>query len=710
MRKPLIRIFIVVLVLSVTASAQKRGITERDLFDFAWVGDPQISPDGSTVAFVKVTVNAAKTNYDTSIWAVPASGSAEPRRLTSGTRDTTPRWSPDGKYLLFVRAGETPGPASAPQLYVMAMSGGEAWQATSIPRGAGGPAWSPDGKWIVFGNTQNADDLARSGRPPTPDSRESDVRVITRAVYRADGTGYTDPTRPAHIWVIAAPKSSDEKNSPKQLTSGPFSEGNAVWARDSSVIYYTTNRIPEPYYEETPTTEVYSVAPTGGAPTLLTTVPMGVGALALSPDGRRFAFSAGAPHVPVKSYTQPDLWVLDIAPNAQPKNITTGFDFDIGAGLTGDQAAPRAGGGSSPIWTADGRGIIVVYAKEGRANLGRFDADSGRLTEITKGDHAVSLYRSTPDRSRLIYTVSTPTRIGDLYIADGSGGDRRQLTRLNDALWAKLNLTEPDDVWFTSFDGKKVQTWVQKPPDFDPSRKYPLILNIHGGPHAAYGYVFDHEFQWMAAKGYVVVYPNPRGSTSYGQEFGNIIQHNYPGDDHKDLMLAVDEVIKRGYIDEKKLGITGGSGGGVLTNWAVTQTPRFAAAVSQRDIANWANWWYTADFTQFQPSWFKGAPFEDVEGFRQRSAITHVGRIQTPMMFILGEADWRTPTAAGGEELFRALKYRKVPTVMVRFPNEGHELSRSGQPWHRIERLQHIVGWFDKWLLGASKPEYEVPK
>jgi dipeptidyl aminopeptidase/acylaminoacyl peptidase len=437
---------------------------------------------------------------------------------------------------------------------------------------------------------------------------------------------------------------------------------------------------------------------------------MGVGALALSPDGRRFAFSAGAPHVPVKSYTQPDLWVLDIAPNAQPKNITTGFDFDIGAGLTGDQAAPRAGGGSSPIWTADGRGIIVVYAKEGRANLGRFDADSGRLTEITKGDHAVSLYRSTPDRSRLIYTVSTPTRIGDLYIADGSGGDRRQLTRLNDALWAKLNLTEPDDVWFTSFDGKKVQTWVQKPPDFDPSRKYPLILNIHGGPHAAYGYVFDHEFQWMAAKGYVVVYPNPRGSTSYGQEFGNIIQHNYPGDDHKDLMLAVDEVIKRGYIDEKKLGITGGSGGGVLTNWAVTQTPRFAAAVSQRDIANWANWWYTADFTQFQPSWFKGAPFEDVEGFRQRSAITHVARIQTPMMFILGEADWRTPTAAGGEELFRALKYRKVPTVMVRFPNEGHELSRSGQPWHRIERLQHIVGWFDKWLLGASKPEYEVPK
>jgi dipeptidyl aminopeptidase/acylaminoacyl peptidase len=271
-----------------------------------------------------------------------------------------------------------------------------------------------------------------------------------------------------------------------------------------------------------------------------------------------------------------------------------------------------------------------------------------------------------------------------------------------------LNLSEPEEIWYQSFDGKRIQTWVQKPPDFDPKKKYPLILNIHGGPHAAYGYVFDHEFQWMAAKGYVVVYPNPRGSTSYGQDFGNIIQYAYPGDDHTDLMTAVDEVIKRGYVDEKRLGITGGSGGGVLTNWAVTRTNRFAAAVSQRDISDWSSWWYSADFSQFQPSWFKGAPFEDTEGFKNRSAITYVDKIVTPMMFILGEADYRTPPGAGGEELFRALKYRKIPAVMVRFPNEGHELSRSGQPWHRIERLQHIVGWFDKWLLGVPKPEYEI--
>ena len=712
MRKAVARFVFVVSIVSIfgiNVSAQKRNITEKDLFDFVWIGDPQVSPDGSKVAFVRVTVNAKKDGYDTAIWGVATSGTEEPYRLTSGIRDSSPRWSPDGKSLAFVRVTERDGRPDAPQLFILPMSGGEAWQVTSLTRGAGGPVWSPDGKWIAFGNNANTDDIAKQGKPPAADARDSDVRVITRAVYRSDGGGYLDQTRPGHLWVIATPSSPTDKPTPKQLTTGQFAEGNFTWAKDGSVIYYTTNRDPEPYYNY-PNTEIYSIPPTGGNSSLLTKYEMGTGALSLSPDGKRFAFVASATRKPVQSYTQPDLWVLDIAQNAEPKNLTTTFDFDIGGGLTGDQAAPRASGGNPPIWSADGRGILVSFTKEGRLNLSAVDASTGRLTEVTKGDHAVTAYRMTNDRSRLIYLRSTPTQIGDLYVANQNGQSAKPLTHMNDALAAKLNLTEPEEVWYTSFDGKKVQTWVQKPPDFDQNKKYPLILNIHGGPHAAYGYIFDHEFQWMAAKGYVVVYPNPRGSTSYGQDFGNIIQHAYPGDDHKDLMLAVDEVIKRGYVDTTKLGITGGSGGGVLTNWAVTQTDRFAAAVSQRDISDWANWWYSADFTQFQPAWFKGAPFEDVEGFKQRSAITHVDKIKTPMMFILGEADYRTPPTAGGEELFRALKYKKIPTVMVRFPNESHELSRSGQPWHRIERLQHIVGWFDKWLNGVAKPEYEVAR
>jgi dipeptidyl aminopeptidase/acylaminoacyl peptidase len=307
----------------------------------------------------------------------------------------------------------------------------------------------------------------------------------------------------------------------------------------------------------------------------------------------------------------------------------------------------------------------------------------------------------------MVALISSPVMIGDLF-AIASDGTQTRITDFNSKLWSRLNLTAPEEINYKSFDGKNIQGWIQKPPDFDPLKKYPLILDIHGGPHAAYGWVFDHEFQWMAAKGYVVFYPNPRGSTSYGQEFGNIIQYHYPGDDYRDLMAGVDELLKRGYVDQKKLGVTGGSGGGVLTDWTITHTERFAAAVSQRDISNWASWWYTADFTLFQPNWFKAPPFEDPQDYNNRSAITFVKNIHTPVLFVLGESDYRTPQDSGGEQLFRALKYMKRPTAMVVFPRETHELSRSGEPWHRIERLDHIVGWFDKWMMGASHPEFDL--
>jgi dipeptidyl aminopeptidase/acylaminoacyl peptidase len=710
-------IAVVILSLAAPALAQKRSISEKDLFNFVWIGDPQVSPDGSRVAFVRVTVNDKKDGYNTAIWTV-TTANGETRQLTNGPRDTTPRWSPDGKYLLFVRAPEVSGRVEPPQLFMLAMGGGEPFQFTTLPRGAGGPQWSPDGKMILFYNSATPEEVAKAARnntpqsapspaaSPTPPERESDVRVITRAVYRANGAGYLDFKHRNHIWVVTAPKTGDEKVTPKQLTSGRYDEGGAFWAKTSATIYFESDQIDEPYYE-LPSTTIYSVAATGGTPAKLTSFDMGAGAFSLSPDGRQLAM-IGAVSQPVRSYSQPDLWVMDMTAGAKPRNLTTTFDYDIGSGVGGDNVAPRGGSGNLPIWSADGSSIIVGYAKEGKANIGSFEVASGKLSDITTGNHAVVSYRALPDTSKFALLISTPTRIGDLFWLDKAGAQPKQLTHLNDDLFSKLNLTEPEEIWHNSFDGRKIQAWVQKPPDFDPNKKYPLILNIHGGPHAAYGFIFDHEFQWMAARGYVVLYPNPRGSTTYGQEFGNIIQHNYPGDDYKDLMAGVDELIRRGYIDEKKLAVTGGSGGGLLTNWTIGQTTRFAAAVSQRDIASWTDWWYTADFTLFHPSWFKAPPFEDPADYVRRSPITYVNKIQTPLMLILGEVDWRTPTGPGGEAMFRALKYRKIPTVMVRFPNESHELSRSGQPWHRIERLQHIVGWFDKWIMGAAKPEYDV--
>ena len=711
-------LLVIAVSLAAPALAQKRSITEKDLFNFVWIGDPQISPDGARVAFVRVTANDKKDGYNTAIWTV-TTATGETRQLTNGPRDTTPRWSPDGNYLLFVRSPEVSGRVESSQLFMLAMTGGEPFQFTTLPRGVGGPQWSPDGKMIAFYNSATAEELAKeaaknapkpaaspSPSPSPSPEHESDVRVINRAVYRANGPGYLDFKHPQHIWVINAPKTGDEKVTPKQLTTGRFDTGGLTWAKDSSRIYFDADYTDEPYYE-LPRTDIYSVPVTGGERTKLTSFDLGAGGFTLSPDGKQLAFIAST-NQPVRSYSQPDLWVMDMEPGAKPRNLTANFDYDVGSGVGGDNTAPRGGGGSLPVWSRDGHSITVVYAKEGKANLGSFDVASGRESDVTTGNQAVVTYRALPDASKFVLLISTPTRIGDLFLLDKPGAQPKQLTHINDELFSKLNLTEPEEMWHTSFDGKKIQSWIQRPPDFDPNKKYPLILNIHGGPHSAYGYIFDHEFQWMAAKGYVVLYPNPRGSTSYGQEFGNIIQHNYPGDDYKDLMTAVDEVVRRGYIDDKKLGVTGGSGGGLLTNWTIGQTTRFAAAVSQRDIASWSDWWYTADFTLFQPSWFKAPPFEDPEDYTKRSPITYVNKVQTPVMFILGEADWRTPTGSGGEAMFRALKYRRIPTVMVRFPNESHELSRSGQPWHRIERLQHIVGWFDKWLMGIPKPEYDI--
>ena len=712
MYRRVVRLLVICLCLlsALVAFAQKRSITEKDIFQFNWIGDPQISPDGSSVAFVKVTVNEKKDGYDTAIWSVATDGNGSPRRMTDGTRDASPRWSPDGRWLVFVRSPESPaggqGRPSAAQLYMLPLSGGESWKVTDLPRGAGAPVWSPDGKWIAFSSDTSPEDLAKQKKSGPPE-RESDVHVITRSVYRANGAGYLDFKHTQHIWVIAAPQGSDDAVIPKQLTSGKFQEDNAMWSNDGSQIYFITTRVHDASYE-LPHADVYSVPAAGGEVHKILTLGLGPRSISLSPDGKRLAFCASV-NEPVLSYSEPHLWVVDLAANAKPRNLTEKYDYDVCSGVGGDQSAPRAGGGEPVIWTKDGNGLIVTTAKEGRANVIQVDIASEKITEITHGNQAVERFRALSDGSKFVALISTPTNIGDLFLLDRRGGAPQQLTHINDRLFSQLNITAPEEIWYTSFDGKRIHAWAQKPPDFDPAKKYPLILNIHGGPHAAYGFIFDHEFQWMAAKGYVVLYPNPRGSTSYGQDFGNIIQYHYPGDDFKDLMAGVDELIKRGYIDTKKLGVTGGSGGGVLTDWTVGHTDRFAAAVAQRDIASWAAWWYSADFTLFHPSWFKAPPFQDPQDYVARSPITYIQNVHTPLMLVLGEADYRTPPGAGGEEMFRALKYLKRPTVMVRFPGESHELSRSGQPWHRVERLQHIVGWFDKYLQGMSKPEYDDP-
>ncbi|MEO6805610.1 MAG: S9 family peptidase [Edaphobacter sp.] len=734
MRAKDVMVAVICFVLTSTMVAQRRNITEKDIFSFTWIGDTQLSPDGSRAVYVQTTANAKRDGYDTALYLLDTSQAMAPaRRLTNGPHDAQPRWSPDGTQIAFTRAVEKEGKAQPPQIYVLSLAGGEPVQVSAMEKGVGSPQWSPNGSYIA----------ALSATPIVPEPKtdkkdgtkaeehKSDVRIITEAVYRNNGTGYIDRKDAAQMYLFKTAGIGAKPVTPWQMTAGRFSVDDYAWHPSSNQIYYTSEHVDEPYYD-LPHNEIYRVDTSSGEEVngekspplsvLVAKLTFDASGLAISPDGRRVAFHAEEqPLAKPRSHQQADLFVMNIDPGksasaaASLHNLTANYDYEMGGGVGGDNTAPRGGGRGGLVWAADGRSLIDVVGKQGSALLVSVDTTTGAVKELTAEKQAVVGFSVKPDAGKMLALISTPIDIGDLFsVAMDGSKQQAQLTDVNKALFSQLNLTMPEDMRVMptanakDIAGNKIESFVQLPPDFDKTKKYPLILNIHGGPHSAYGWVFDHEMQWMAAKGYVVVYPNPRGSTTYGQQFANVIQHNYPGDDFHDLMDCVDAVVKLGYVDPAKMGLTGGSGGGLLTDWTVTQTNRFKAAVAQRDIADWSNWWYTADFTLFQPTWFEGAPFDKVDEFKKYSPITYITKVQTPMLFILGDADYRTPPTAGGEDFFRALKYRHIDTVMVRFPRESHELSRSGEPWHRVERLENIVNWFDKYLMGMPEPQYDI--
>jgi dipeptidyl aminopeptidase/acylaminoacyl peptidase len=687
------------------SAAGRRPITEKDLLAFRWIADPRISPDGRQVAYVRVTANEKEDRYDTAIWVVEARAGAEPRRLTAGPRDSSPRWSPDGQDLAFLRAGEK----EPPQIWILRMGGGEPRKLTDLPKGASPAAWSPDARTIAFTSATTPEDLEdqkkNAGKTESEKEKKSDVRIVTRALYRDNDEGLLDLSAHEHVWTVPYVRDGDGVAAARAVTSGRFDEGGPFWSRDGSRIYFVSDRQEEPYYKPADS-NLYSVPAAGGGLETVIDIDGPVFGAAPAPGGNGFAFAGWINPARERSYNQPDVFLFR---DGQSENLTADYDSDIGSDIIGDQHPPRGGEGSSPlVWTADGAAVIVATTEHGHSNLMRIDVATRKIEPLTTGDHEVIAYSATPDGSRLAVTIGDATHLGELYLFDSSRRALTPLTRENEALWSELDITSPEKITYKSFDGRPIDAWVVKPPHFDAKKKYPLILNIHGGPHTAYGDTFFHEFAWMAARGYVVLAPNPRGSTSYGQEFGNVIQYAYPGDDYKDLMAGVDELVRRGYVDESRLGVTGGSGGGLLTNWTITQTDRFKAAVSQRSIGDWASFWYSTDFTLFTPFWFRKYPFQDPEEYRRRSPVTYIDRVTTPLMLIEGESDLRTPTDAGGGVMFRALKALHKPAVMVLFPGETHELSRSGKPSHRIARLQNIVDWFDEWLLGKKMPQFDL--
>jgi dipeptidyl aminopeptidase/acylaminoacyl peptidase len=763
------------------APAQKRPITGRDLFSFVWIGDTQLSPSGASVCFVQTTVTPDRSGYQTALYLLDVTApNAAPQLLLLGTHDSSPRWSPDGRQIAFLRAVEKEGKPTPPQLYVMpATPGASATRVTDLPKGTSSPQWTPNGSALTVESLTPQDpakarlEAAQKARATGDEAHVSDIHIINRAVYRMNGEGYLDPTLVPQLYMVYLPKADGTQDAPWQLTGGRFGVEEYLWS-SHGWLFYTTTAVDEPVYEQFPHTTLHAIqmifdgshpphtfTMVGGTlpaqPDRSRDVPsdsfredleLGVRDISLSPDGKHLAFHAAAEGTKAVSHAESDLWLLDLTWPANfaiptdsgikpviskpPQNLTAFKAFEMGSGVGGDNTAPRGGGRPGIAWSADGTHLLDIAGSRGSALLLSIEAATGDVAQVSARQQAVLGFAATPDQKTIVALVSSPILLGELFRIDpavepggpmpGSqptnpAGNQTRLTHLNDALFSQLDLTLPQELKIDPTHAAKdipfvtIDTFVQLPPGMAPDSKtpHPLILNIHGGPHSAYGWVFDQEMQLMAARGYVVDYPNPRGSTTYGQNFAEIIENNYPGDDFHDLMDTVDAIIAKGWADPNKLGVTGGSGGGLLTDWTVTQTNRFKAAVAQRDITDWANWWYTSDIPSFYQSLEpKSPPFDNVDLNRAHSPITFVNNIKTPMMFILGDADYRTPPGSGGEDFFRALKYKKIPTVMVRFPRESHELSRSGEPWHRIERLDNILNWFDEFLLGKCEPQYDL--
>jgi dipeptidyl aminopeptidase/acylaminoacyl peptidase len=679
-------------------------MNEDDLLRFEWVADPQISPDGRRVAFVRVAVDREADVYRTSVWmaeiAAATAGGATIRPLTQGTTDGQPRWSPDGASLAFVRS---PEPKKPGQLFVLSMSGGEPRALTRLERGVSEPAWSPDGKRIAFLSGTNPE----KDRPEAVKPKHEPARVVTRPEFRMNDEGFIDPDHLDHVWVIDA-----AGGEARPLTRGRFKESSPRWSRDGRWIAFISDRRAEPWFGPEGGA-LYVVSPDlesatdGGEMRTVAEIHGPIVAVVEASDGR-IAAVGGIRPAQARSYDQNDLLLFEgPLPRTAPRVITASYDFDVWGEVSSDQHPPRGGGARPLAFTSDGQGVLTTITRHGASLLVRVSIADGAVTELTDARHEVIAGSVTPDGRRVAMTLGDVTRPGDLYWLEVESGALTKLFGPNDALLAEASLGEVEEFWYPSFDGKRIHGWIVKPPDFDAKKKYPLILQIHGGPHLAYGVGFSHEFRVLAAAGFVVLYTNPRGSTSYGQEFANVIQYRYPGDDYLDLMAGVDAVIARGYVDEKRMGVTGGSGGGLLTNWIITQTDRFAAAITQRCVADWASMVYSCDFTLFTPAWFKKPPFEDPKEYLDRSPATFASRIKTPLMIIHSEEDWRTPIGQG-ETMFRALLQQRKPAVMVRFPGESHELSRSGMPSRRVQNQQHIRRWFDKHLLGKPITDYET--
>ncbi len=659
---------------SIPQSPEVEPVLElSDVFELEMGADPRISGDGKHIVYVRRFFDVMTDRSRSNLWIVD-SGGTDHRPLTTGNgNDSSPRWSPDGKRLLYTSRAD-----GSSQLYVRWMDSGQTAKITNLTSSPGNAVWSPDGRWVAFTMfvESSSEPLATMPAPPEGASWAPSPKVITSLQYRADGGGYLTE---GHTQLFVVPS---EGGSARQITSGAFNvDGAPSWAHDGESLLFASNRREDADFEPLDS-EVWEVSVHGGEPKALTKRYGPDNGPLVSPDGEWISYYGfDDKHV---SHQITELYVMK-RDGSESRSLTASLDRSI----------------NHAEWLADSSGLAISYSDHGKTSVWFVSVSGDEKVLAAESLGGTSLGRPYSSGSftiswdkHIAFTHTIPSRPADVWVA--RDGMQWPATTLNEDLLAHKTLGEVEEIRFkSSHDGLELQGWIVKPPGFDESKQYPLVLEIHGGPFADYGYRFSAECQLYAAAGYVVLYMNPRGSTSYGDEFAKHIHHAYPSFDYDDLMSGVDTVLAAGYVDPEQLFVTGGSGGGVLTAWIVGKTDRFRAAVVAKPVINWASFALTSDvYTYFCKYWFPVFPWEDYEHYWKHSPLSLVGNVKTPTMLLTGEVDYRTPMSES-EQYYQALRLMKVDSALVRIPEASHGIT--ARPSHLIAKIAHILAWFEKY-------------